>query len=82
MKRQIRQFKTARPDRPLGPADCLKTRLAGECSKCGADTARLHVPTRLVLGKFCEGCCPACNAIVRLANEIPAQQPKSKPGTR
>jgi hypothetical protein len=58
MKRRLRRFETAWPDRPLGPADCLKTRFPGKCSKCGADTARLHVPTGLVPGKFLPGLMP------------------------
>jgi hypothetical protein len=80
MKHYIRRSKTARPDRPLGPADCFKTRFSGKCSKCGADTARLHVPTRLVSGKFCEGCCPACNAPALQPGEKPTEQ--STRGTR
>jgi hypothetical protein len=62
MKRHPGRFETAGADRPLGPADCLKTRFSGGCSKCGAETARMHVPTRLVAGKFCESCCPACHS--------------------
>jgi hypothetical protein len=79
MKRRLRRFKTPRPDRPLGPADCFKTRSSGGCSKCGADTARLHVPTRLVPGKFCERCCPACNAPGGQPSE---EQPRATRGTR
>lgn len=65
--------RTARPDRPLGPADCLETQFSGQCSKCGAATAPLHVPTRLVPGKSCERCYPACNA---QPSEMLAEQPK------
>jgi len=41
MKQRRRRFKTARPDRRLGPADCFKTRFSGKCSKC-AGTATNH----------------------------------------
>jgi hypothetical protein len=81
MKRQLSRFKTARPDRTLGPADCLKTRRSGKCSKCGADTVRLHVPTRLVPGTLCKGCCPACNA-PGVPSEAPTEQPRPTRGTR
>ena len=70
MKRHLKRFETPRPDRPLGPADCLKTQFSGRCSKCSAETARLHVPTRLVPGKYCESCCPACHSHGAQSSEI------------
>lgn len=82
MKQRLRRFKTARPDRPLGPADCLKTRFAGKCSNCGAETARLHVATRLVPGKFCERCCPSCIAPGVQTSDAPTEQPSSMRGRR
>jgi hypothetical protein len=82
MKRRLRRFNTARAERPLGAADCFKTQFSGNCSKCGADTARLHVPTRLVPGKFCEGCCPACSAPGLPPSEAPTEPPRSTRGTQ
>jgi len=76
MKRHIR-----RPALPLGSADCFKTRFSGNRSKCGAKTAKLHVP-RLVPGKFCERCCRACNAPEAQPSEMPTEQPKSTGETR
>ena len=77
MKRHRRRFETDRLYRPLGPADCFKTRFAGKCTKCDAYSTRLHVPTRLVLGKFCEGCCPVCHPAGAQPGERPTEQPKS-----
>ena len=82
MKRHLKRFETASPDRPLGPADCLKTRFSGKCSKCSAETARLHVATRLVPGKYCESCCPACHSPGAQPSEISMKQPTSRQGTR
>ena len=66
MKRRLRRSETGRPDRPR-VGRLFQDAIFGKRSQCGADTARLHVPTRLVLGKFCEGC-------VRLAVPLAAAE--------
>jgi hypothetical protein len=82
MKRRLKRLATLRPDQPLGPVDCLRTRFPGKCSKCSVETARLHVPTRLVPGKYCENCCPACQVSGAQPNEITMMQPESRQGAR
>jgi hypothetical protein len=47
--------------RPLGPADCLRTRQApADCQTCGTALVTIrHTPMRLQ-GSRCSNCCPCC----------------------
>jgi len=49
--------------RPLGPADCLRTRQApADCQTCGTVLVTIrHTPMRLP-GSHCSNCCPCCAA--------------------
>jgi hypothetical protein len=49
--------------RPLGPADCLRTRQApADCQTCGTVLVTIrHTPMRLP-GSHCSNCCPCCTA--------------------
>jgi len=46
--------------RPLGPADCMRARFAGQCSTCGCMTQPIHSPMRRYSGTYCAVCCPCC----------------------
>jgi len=49
--------------RPLGPADCLRTRQApADCQTCGTALVTIrHTPMRLP-SSHCSKCCPCCAA--------------------
>jgi hypothetical protein len=58
---------------------CFESRFAGQCSKCGVDVARPHVPI-FRHERFCAACCVSCHPRPAAAQVAPTS-PKRKPGS-
>jgi len=58
---KAQRFRRHLDARPLGPADCLRTRQApADCQTCGTALLTIrHTPMRLP-GSYCSKCCPCC----------------------